>query len=184
LIPASSTPVKPRPTSSLPATSSSCPQSSDFGLSDVVEVYCTQARGSLGERAQAARFPGMRRVEPPVLRAPAPYDRQRRVNISRSRLVRFGRVATCVLLTYLWRTIMATTTTIRCLRVAAVAIPFALGGCGMFGSSTGSPTNGGATQGTGAGGATGAGASSAAGASGGPGAGGTGGAAGGGAGTK
>jgi len=75
------------------------------------------------------------------------------------------------------------TTTLRCLRLAAIAIPFALGGCGMFGSSSGSPTNGGATQGTGAGGATGAGASSASGASAGA-AGGAGGAAGGGAGTK
>jgi hypothetical protein len=73
-----------------------------------------------------------------------------------------------------------TSTVIRCLRVATIAIPFAFGGCGMFGSSSGSPTNGGATQGTGAGGATGAGASSAAGAS----AGAADGAAGGGAGTK
>jgi hypothetical protein len=73
-----------------------------------------------------------------------------------------------------------TSTALRCLRVSAIAIPFALGGCGMFGSSSGSPTNGGATQGTGAGGATGAGASSAAGAS----AGAADGAAGGGAGTK
>ncbi len=45
-----------------------------------------------------------------------------------------------------------TSATLRCLRVAAIATPLALVECGMFGSSSsGSPTNGGATQTTGAG---------------------------------